>query len=289
MIFNMECAVVLVVIGTILSPSLTTPSAGVLTDLFPSGGLCDLTTEGRLKVQRHLQNAVPIIDAGGVAVPECGPGPWLQIADFDFSSATDPCPPEWELVTAPAGRGGCRQLDTAAGCTVATFSTNGVEYGKVCGQIIGAATGNPDAFRELGAPGPTVAANGVRLIDGVTITYSSEIQHIWTLSAARFTNEDLVVCPCKTNTNSIIMDAVAFADNNYFCDTTFGNSKLLWNGDCTPITIPSLEACCEFNTPPFFTAPLPTRTTANVDAHLCRDQARSDEDIRVQIIQLYVQ
>ena len=61
---NMECAVVLMVIGTVLSPSLTTPSAGVLTDFIPDGGLCGLSTEERLEVQRNIVNAIPVANAG---------------------------------------------------------------------------------------------------------------------------------------------------------------------------------------------------------------------------------
>ena len=112
MIFNMECAVVLMVIGTILSPSLTTPSAGKLSDFFPSDGMCGLSTEQRLEVLRNLQNAVPIANAGGVAVPECGPGPWLQVANFDSDVTPSQCPPEWPFISTPGSRSqaGCGQL-----------------------------------------------------------------------------------------------------------------------------------------------------------------------------------
>ena len=123
----------LMVIITILSPSLTTPSAGKLSDLFPSGGLCGLSTDARLEILRNIQNAFPVANAGGVAVPACGPGPWLQIADFDISG-TPQCPPEWPFQASPSDIQGCAQSGTGAGCTVATFSTGGVEYGKVCGQ-----------------------------------------------------------------------------------------------------------------------------------------------------------
>ena len=66
---------------------------------------------------------------------------------------------------------------------MATFSTSGVEYGKVCGRIIGGGPGAPDAFRELGLAAPTVV-DGIRMVDGLTIVHSSPIQHIWTLAAA---------------------------------------------------------------------------------------------------------
>ena len=285
-IINMECAVILL-ICTFLSPRLTTPSAGALSDFFPTNGLCSLSPEERLEVQRQIQNGVAIANAGGVTIPECGPGPWLQIANFDFASTSPPCPTEWEPISLGSGFGGCRRPETAAGCSVATFTTGGVEYGKVCGRIIGAATASPDGFAVVGPPEPT-ETDGITLVDGVTLTHSSPIQHIWTLSAATNPFPDNVICPCKDNgASQINAGAVAFADGNYFCDTTFGGTKLLWNGQCS--TVGTLETCCAFNTPPFFTATLPTRTSDNADARLCRNENEPAEDVRVQIMQLYVQ
>ena len=286
-IINMECAVILL-ICTFLSPRLTTPSAGTISDFFPTNGLCSLSPEERLEVLLQIENGVAIANAGGVTVPECGPGPWLQIANFDIASIMSPrCPTEWEFVASGSGFGGCRRPETAAGCSVATIPTGGVEYSKVCGRIIATATGSPDGFAVVGPPGPT-ERDGVTLVDGVTITHSSPIQHIWTLSAATSSDPDDVICPCKDNgASQINADAVAFADGNYFCDTTFGGTKLLWNGQCS--TVGTLGTCCAFNTPPFFTATLPTRTSANVDAHLCRNENQADEDVLVQIIQLYIQ
>ena len=218
-IISMECAVVLMVIVTILSPSLSMPSAGALSDFFPRDGMCSLSTEERLEVQRHIRNAVAIANAGGVSVPECGPGPWLMIADFDVSGAPPLCPTEWPLTTIPAGEGGCIRPSPAAGCTVATFPT-GVEYGKVCGKIIATAIGDPNSFLVEGAANPTVT-DGIRLVDGITITHSSPIQHIWTLSAAQSTDPQIVTCPCMANISPINTDAVNFAGGKYFCDTVY--------------------------------------------------------------------
>ena len=271
----MKGAVVLMVIGTILSPSLTTPSAGKLTDFIPRDGMCGLTTEERIEVIRNVQNA------GGVAVPECGPGTWFQIANIDVTSMSTQCPFPWELVTSPNG---CRKMDEAPGCGVATFRTV-VEYGKVCGRIIGDTIGFPDSFNGGSA---ATATDGIRLIDGVTITHSSPIQHIWTFSGSQgIAVNGQFTCACNTAapTNT---GAVDFAEDDYFCDTTAERIKNLWGGDCDGLS-PDLQTCCEFNNPPFFTATLPTRTSANVDVHLCRDQFRSDEDILVLILELYVQ
>ena len=95
--------------------------------------------------------------------------------------------------------------------------------------------------------------------------------------------------PCNTvaPANS---GAVDFAEDNYFCDTTNGDNKNLWGGECAALlSVPDLQTCCNYNNPPFFIATLPTRTSANVDVRLCRDEDRTDEDIIVQMLELYVQ
>ena len=80
-----------------------------------------------LEVQRQIQNGAAIANAGGVTIPECGPGPWLQIANFDFASTSPPCPTEWEPISLGSGFGGCRRPETAAGCSVALLPLLQVE------------------------------------------------------------------------------------------------------------------------------------------------------------------
>ena len=123
-------------------------------------GCVNSPQEERLEALRNVQNAVPVLNAGGLSVPECGPGPWLQIAILDSGGSSTECPSPWVL-----DEDRCRQMDTAAGCAVATFPT-GVEYGKVCGQIIGFASGDPESFNSGNAATET---DSIRLIDGVTI------------------------------------------------------------------------------------------------------------------------
>ena len=302
----------LMVIGTILTPSLTTPSAGKLSDFFPNDGMCGLSTEERIEVLRNVQNAataandggasvpdgggsvpdgggsvpdgggsVPDVIDGGVLVPQCGPGLWLQIANFDVTGGSNACPPPWDFTATPDG---CRQMNAAAGCAVATFPT-GIEYGTACGRIIADATGDPESFNAGDADTET---DGISLIDGITITHSTPIQHIWTFSASQGTAVGPeFTCPCNTVAPSNT-GAVNFAGDDYFCDTTNGGANLLWDNNC-PASPAGISQCCQFNEPPFFTTTLPTRTSANVDVHLCRDQVRPNEDILVQIIELYVQ
>ena len=82
--------------------------------------------------------------------------------------------------------------------------------------------------------------------------------------------------------------------NDYFCDTagatapttqTFYNSDPLWDGaGCG-----TQNSCCSFNSPPWFYKQLPQTTTDDIEMRVCRDEGRDNEDIAVEIVELYVQ
>ena len=87
----------------------------------------------------------------------------------------------------------------------------------------------------------------------------------------------------------------AFVGNDYFCESGlhsgWGNqyifypSDVLWDGeDCT-----STSTCCQFNNPPWFTKNLPNATTDNIELRLCTSYEPDDEDIPIDLIELYVQ
>ena len=83
---------------------------------------------------------------------------------------------------------------------------------------------------------------------------------------------------------------------DYFCDTgleTFesGNQRgfnrddPLWDGaGCGPTS-----TCCNFNTPPWFYKQLPQLTSDNIEMRLCLDSSTTEEDIGIQIIEIYIQ
>ena len=85
-----------------------------------------------------------------------------------------------------------------------------------------------------------------------------------------------------------------FVGNDYFCDTAidtgisggvFYNDDPLWDGaGCGP-----QSTCCSFNSPPWFYKQLPQTTTDDIEMRVCRDQSRANEDIAIEIVELYVQ
>ena len=75
------------------------------------------------------------------------------------------------------------------------FPTQGVQYFQVCGRIIGYQLGQPEAFylgRELNQ----------RYVDGVSLTYGSPRQHIWTFANAldEYPHRYNLKCPCTNVT-----------------------------------------------------------------------------------------
>lgn len=162
----------------------------LLTDFFPQNGLCGLSSEERKAVLSTIQLAVELVPLGYRPVPECGPGLWFPVADVDVTGDDTTCPGEWTFLSFP--RIGCTRPDSGSGgCVVASFSPpDGREYSRVCGRTTGVATGNPNAFeRDLTELG---------VVDGVTITYASRTQHIWSFAVGGswVVEPDEVECPC---------------------------------------------------------------------------------------------
>ena len=48
-------------------------------------------------------------------------------------------------------------------------------------------------------------------------------------------------------------------------------------------------SCCTFNSPPWFCKNLSTPTTDDIQLHLCKDEALSNEYVPFEIVELYVQ
>ena len=106
-----------------------------------------------------------------------GRGGWTRVAYLNMTQSDATCPPgltqrffnniNHHLCGRPNASG--------AGCSSTNFSSLGLKYYKVCGQVRGYAFGSPDAFEV-----PSVGIDGY-YADGVSITNGrSPRQHIWT-------------------------------------------------------------------------------------------------------------
>ena len=79
---------------------------------------------------------------------------------------------------------------------------------------------------------------------------------------------------------------------NYFCDTGSQNrfeygrlySDPLWDGaGCGPH-----NTCCSLNNPPWFYKQLSQPTTDDIEMRVCRSEGIDNEDIRVEMVDIYL-
>ena len=208
------------------------------------------------------------------------------MAYLNMTDSSQQCPSGLRQRTF-SGTRTCAINSDAATCS-SIFFPGVADYSKVCGKILAYQFGNTDAFRF------STSQNTSNYVDGVSLTYDSLRQHIWTF-AAGLDEESTITprfnCPCISSYGT---QPPAFVGNDYFCDVrkggvsrrgTFHGDSLLWDGvGCRP-----QNECCSFNTPPWFFKQLPQPTTEDIEMRVCRDEDSDNEDILIEIVEIYAQ
>ena len=132
--------------------------------------------------------------------------------------------------------------------------------------------------------------NGINdnYVDGVSITHGSPRQHIWTFAAAGRRSRICDACHDEPRPGSV--------GNDFFCDTgnptssgatlnTFYSDNPLWDGvGCT-----ASNRCCPTNNAPYFFKTLPQPTTDDIEMRVCRSGYAIDEDIAIELVEIFVQ
>ena len=220
-------------------------------------------------------------------------GGWMRVTRLNMTNSSHTCPAGLKLLTTPKRL--CARVTDVVGCSSATFNLHGVRYTHVCGKIIGYQQGTPDAF------GPYNYNRGLTIdgnyMDGISLTHGrNPRKHIWTFAAAV---EEVTIthpnglCPCTNIHNTVTIPIPPFVGSDYFCDTAsettvkykFYPDDPLWDGQGCG----RLNTCCSFNSPPWFMKELPSSTSDDIEMRLCTNSPRSNEDINVEVIELYVQ
>lgn len=62
---------------------------------------------------------------------ECGSGAWTSITHYDFSDTSTICPGNWYPISSIKACG-----RRSGYCALASFSTSGIQYKRVCGRVI---------------------------------------------------------------------------------------------------------------------------------------------------------
>ena len=212
----------------------------------------------------------------------------MRVADINMTRPNEECPAGFRKVT-DSEKTLCGGQDSR--CISTTFTSHGIQYSRVCGKIIGHQFGGPDAFASYIF---TETSIDNAFFDGIFLTHGSPWNYIWTFAARNNQHRtDESGCPC--NGNSYSYPLPSHLGNDYFSDS--GNQQSrdapfdvnytndpLWDGaGCVS------GSCCTFNSPLWFCKNLSTPTTDDIQLHLCKDEALSNEDVPFEIVELYVQ
>ena len=204
----------------------------------------------------------------------CGLGLWYRLILLNMSDPSQECPPTWREYNIGGVRA-CGRPASATGSCAAILYLTGQMYSKVCGRVIGYQRGTPDAFRQY--------ANDDIDLDGINITRGTQHDHIWSYIAG--SQLSLADCPCSSNDASSPPHSIG---DHYYCESGNPNSTLsdnpLWDDQQCEGT-----CCTGTNSPPWFSVQIPAPTTDPIEVSICCDQSTSDEDVPIELIEIYVQ
>ena len=126
--------------------------------------------------------------------------------------------------------------------------------------------------------------------------HGSPRQHIWTFAGGPWENRGLdfdTLCPCDTTSTVSIQP---FVGEDYFCESglvwsevdtpthVLHSNDALWDGrDCHPSS-----TCCSLHDPPCFTKVLGQQTSDDLELRICLHSDKSQSDIAVEVVELFV-
>ena len=145
-----------------------------------------------------------------------------------MSDPSQQCPFGWKEITTPHRV--CGRRSTSPSCEGLTYTTGSEQYNQVCGRIIGYQLRTPDAFNGASQSIDTY------YLEGVSLTYSSPRQHIWSFVAGLDEVSTIPANSCPCVTGSTAGNRIpSFVGQNYFCEsgiTRWNYRSIFWpNGD----------------------------------------------------------
>ena len=204
----------------------------------------------------------------------CGiKGGWTRVADLDMTSYRSTCPIGLQLKTSPRM---CIKPVQRGGCSSVYYHTYGMSYTRVCGRATGFACATVDSGKKLN----TIGFEGA-YVDGVSISHrqqddSLSRKHIWTFMVEAHSKH------CQVKLTS-------FMQSDFFCETiplyhgTQCSHRRLWDGlDC------HWPQNCASSGQPWFCRTLPLPTTDDIEVRVCRNEDRSNEDVGLEQLELYL-
>ena len=214
----------------------------------------------------------------------CGvTGGWMRVANLDMTNSGNKCPSGFKKIH--SNRRMC-VMTAHTGCSSVVFKTYGKTYGRVCGRARGYSYYSPDGFGTATGP-KNIDSN---YVDGLSITYGSPRKHLWTYAAGVSEISGVNACPCA---NSPGPSPRSFVGNDFYCESAARRSVTarwythdpLWDGHGCPHG----NNCCANPGLPWFCKSLPIQSTDDIEARLCRNEGSSNEDVGLDILEIYIQ
>ena len=189
---------------------------------------------------------------------------WMRIAELDVNNC-----PSGMRTGVVNNNTTCEVSEDKAGCTEILYPSFNIEYTLITGKIRAYQLRSVDGFKNVPPLinlRPHIPSNNSNIssnyLDGISIT--SNGLHVWSFAAG---------CDCITDKPSFIRD-------DFTCGGREGivahPPEYLWESQK-----------CDTNSTWFYKELPPT--TADISVRVCRDQARSDEDLALTVLELYIQ
>ena len=226
------------------------------------------TTTGPLQVYCHMNTN----NCGDIT------GGWTRVAHINMSEPQQTCPSPLLTLNSPVRMctGG-----TSAGCYSVLHPTLGLSFTRVCGQAISYMHASVDGLDAI----KTTKVIDNPYVDGLSITYGSPRQHLWTYAAGHNGR-----CLCHSPTDA--SPSPFFVDEHFYCDGwpdqwSYGDwysQYPLWDGEGCPVG----NTCCDSPNLPWFHRTLDAASTDDIEVRWCRDEDADNEDVGVVLLELYV-
>ena len=183
------------------------------------------------------------------------------------------CPDNFEVRDPNSNPPLCRHTNPKKGCSSVTYPSNGVSYSRVCGTVRVLPEGAPDGFDTFN--------DRSMYVDGVYFTYgeSSNRTHIiWTYTAVTTVGSNTRRCDQCND-----MKPSNMPGTNFTCTTAHCND----GNNCYPGVLWRNETQQCFGNETFYRQ-LSESTTDNIEMRVCRDEGRSNEDILIPLVEIFV-
>ena len=156
-----------------------------------------------------------------------GEGGWTRVFQLSMTDPSSQCPTGFSLTT-QGGVRFCTRSNTAAGCTGISADNFGYSYTQVCGFVRGYAFITVDAFGHGRSSSEPLSGD---YVDGVSITYGTPPNHLWTYAAGNGENGIAEYhCPCNTGSDTSIVPS--YVGSDYYCESSSSRNTAdpLWDG-----------------------------------------------------------